>query len=638
MPALILSPYNDSMRLGQGYNSFLQTPCLEDSVTIQQAPGSQGTRPENQSQTVSYSTRCVDRISEVVRLMGVSAGSSIKSGSIDNSGAFTIDEVKFAESDLNVVVSVKVINQIQRHRGSATFMPNAKIGELTEAEFHEIYGDCFISGFLEGGELHGIVSIRVLDSSRRNAVIAELKSHLNTTSSAPGWSLGDTSKISSYMSETETNITVNWSGGGFIKPEQDEWDFDTLIRVASSFSHRVAQCPHKTWAILTRYDALDSFIEWARTPKIKIRKYDNIQRHVADLLDTHLEYKSNLARLNNALSNPERYIAATGENAIPVTIKSLVFERSRLKLEMDCIVKEIEDLDAAPEQVKMMELKPRVTAPEIWRARLPVLKKHEMETLSSIDNEVDYLRGLPSILGDNGEPENHPLVDHYQDLKERGKSSVTGTPAVKPAEKSVEQPIETGLSQQAPPPSLESASVTLCDPAILSHLNQNEVDFVTNAKNAELYKAFYFGRPVGNLYGGSFFNDAPDLLNAVGADEWPTRLEMDATSENFVHRIKLVYPKFTSSHAAEHSPFSAGGVANVRETLPANAKIVEIRFTERLTYVAVELSNGRKYACGTRPSNAAALITFSVPEGFKGLKGFWGREGHSLERIGPIWG
>lgn len=267
-----------------------------------------------------------------------------------------------------------------------------------------------------------------------------------------------------------------------------------------------------------------------------------------------------------------------------------------------------------------------------------MLKKHEMETLSSIDNEVDYLRGLPSILGDNGEPENHPLVDHYQDLKERGKSSVTGTPAVKPAEKSVEQPIETGLSQQAPPPSLESASVTLCDPAILSHLNQNEVDFVTNAKNAELYKAFYFGRPVGNLYGGSFFNDAPDLLNAVGADEWPTRLEMDATSENFVHRIKLVYPKFTSSHAAEHSPFSAGGVANVRETLPANAKIVEIRFTERLTYVAVELSNGRKYACGTRPSNAAALITFSVPEGFKGLKGFWGREGHSLERIGPIWG
>ena len=45
-----------------------------------------------------------------------------------------------------------------------------------------------------------------------------LRSHLNTNSSTPEWSLGDTSKINAYMSETETNITVNWSGGGFIKP------------------------------------------------------------------------------------------------------------------------------------------------------------------------------------------------------------------------------------------------------------------------------------------------------------------------------------------------------------------------------------------------------------------------------------
>ena len=116
------------------------------------------------------------------------------------------------------------------------------------------------------------------------------------------------------------------------------------MRVASSFSHRVAECPHKTWAILTRYDALDSFINWAKASAVKIRSYDNIQRHVADLLDTHLEYKSILARLNDALSNQEKYVTSAGEDAIPVTIKALVFERSQLKREMDLIVKEIEDL------------------------------------------------------------------------------------------------------------------------------------------------------------------------------------------------------------------------------------------------------------------------------------------------------
>ncbi len=60
--------------------------------------------------TVTYSARFVEKISEVVRTMNVSAGSSIKNGSIDMSGggAFSVDEVKFAESDLNVVISVKV--------------------------------------------------------------------------------------------------------------------------------------------------------------------------------------------------------------------------------------------------------------------------------------------------------------------------------------------------------------------------------------------------------------------------------------------------------------------------------------------------------------------------------------------------
>lgn len=34
MSALLLVPYNDSMRLGQGYNSFLQVPCLGNAVEI----------------------------------------------------------------------------------------------------------------------------------------------------------------------------------------------------------------------------------------------------------------------------------------------------------------------------------------------------------------------------------------------------------------------------------------------------------------------------------------------------------------------------------------------------------------------------------------------------------------------------
>jgi hypothetical protein len=59
---------------------------------------------------------------------------------------------------------------------------------MTTEKFHELYGDSFISGksdlshaihqsklgtasgFIEGGDLHGIISIKVLDSSRKSEI------------------------------------------------------------------------------------------------------------------------------------------------------------------------------------------------------------------------------------------------------------------------------------------------------------------------------------------------------------------------------------------------------------------------------------------------------------------------------------
>ena len=62
------------------------------------------------SQVVSYSSRFVEKISDVARAMNISAGSSIKCGSIEGSGkTLSVDEVKFVSSDLNVLVSVKVL-------------------------------------------------------------------------------------------------------------------------------------------------------------------------------------------------------------------------------------------------------------------------------------------------------------------------------------------------------------------------------------------------------------------------------------------------------------------------------------------------------------------------------------------------
>ena len=116
MVFLLLAPYNDSMHLGQGFNSFLQVQCIDKAVEI---PGSalKTEAPRsgagNVSQVVSYSSRFVNKISDVVRSMNISAGSSIKRGTIEVSGnSLSVDEAKFAASDLNAVVSVKVGNNV----------------------------------------------------------------------------------------------------------------------------------------------------------------------------------------------------------------------------------------------------------------------------------------------------------------------------------------------------------------------------------------------------------------------------------------------------------------------------------------------------------------------------------------------
>jgi translation initiation factor 1 (eIF-1/SUI1) len=114
MVGLLLAPYNDSMRLGQGFNSFLQEPRLNNAVHVVEDDISttRGRGGKDVSQVVSYTSRFVERISDVVRTMNLSAGSSIKKGTIEVGGnSLSLDETKFASSDLNAIVSVKVVNR-----------------------------------------------------------------------------------------------------------------------------------------------------------------------------------------------------------------------------------------------------------------------------------------------------------------------------------------------------------------------------------------------------------------------------------------------------------------------------------------------------------------------------------------------
>ncbi|KAL5092159.1 hypothetical protein Trisim1_002049 [Trichoderma cf. simile WF8] len=376
MDSMQLAPYNDTMRLGQGYNSFLQLLCIDGAVKIDQSDiqthVARADPSASMSQTVSYNSRFVKRISDVARGMNVSAASSIKSGTIGISGnSLSVDEAKFADSDLNAVISVKVINRTTTTTKNPAFSELNRKMKMTNETFFQTFGDCYISGFLEGGDLNAITSIKVPDVTKKANIEAALKGIMNGSGSEFALSEGlASSALEAALRETETTITVNWSGGGQIKPDREEWTLESLLRAASGFPARVATCPQRTWAVLTPYTQNQSFVKWAAESEICVPTFSHIEQYTYNLLDSYMLYKRHLALLQTAMGNPLAFRKSKCDNHVSLDIQSLIETRKAIKYEMAKIVRTIDSLNQDPNG----DITTKIESAEIWATRLPILE------------------------------------------------------------------------------------------------------------------------------------------------------------------------------------------------------------------------------------------------------------------------
>ncbi|EUC40362.1 hypothetical protein COCMIDRAFT_108993 [Bipolaris oryzae ATCC 44560] len=179
----MLAPYNNSMRLGQGFNSFTQKIRMTDAVTeakSESSSRSEDQQPKGISQIVSYSSRFVDKLSDVTDVMNVSASLSIKTGTIGGAVSGTyIDSDKFKTSDLNFFIQVKVTNQTHMAHDYTEF---SKLKNLPVARFTEIYGDSFIAGWEEGGEPNALISVKILSVRTQCNTSANATPHQNASS------------------------------------------------------------------------------------------------------------------------------------------------------------------------------------------------------------------------------------------------------------------------------------------------------------------------------------------------------------------------------------------------------------------------------------------------------------------------
>jgi hypothetical protein len=246
-------------------------------------------RSRGPSQTVSYTSRFVDRLSDVTEDLCVSGSLSIKAGKIGGSGKGSfVDSDKFKQSDLNFFISVKVVNQTINFKDALVYNP---VRSVTTENFKKIFGDSFIAGFVEGGEFNALVSMKILNKAKKTDIQAEAKVALTVGPIDLEAQANVGIARSNLETNTETTIQVHWSGGGHIKPMEQQWDIPSLMQAAARFPDLVADCPQRTYAILGKYETLRSFVAKAPAAYTPLQ-YENAQIYTNALLDSFMSYKA----------------------------------------------------------------------------------------------------------------------------------------------------------------------------------------------------------------------------------------------------------------------------------------------------------------------------------------------------------
>lgn len=340
----MLAPYNEAMRLGMGFNSYTQQLCCNDIVRLpggrsatesdlqntqpqpprhQSVPGSGaassilssqtgtelivqkkigvGNDSQNMvSQVVDWSASFVDTVSDVTKKLDISGALSVNVdaiGSVKVSGHY-VDDKALKESDATYDITVNVTNQRLEAPQVTQFSP---IENIEPSRFNEVYGDCFISGFLEGGLFHAVVNCKKIDQRDKLDAGGQISAGAKIAGLDIKGDIKATFQTGTTKQNYTTTITVNWSGGGDIKPDSTaEWDIKTLTQAAMDFPDKVAACPQKTYAILTKYTSLRSFHE--ATNRGSPLDYENAGIYTSSLLDAYMDYKYIWSQIQERIS------------------------------------------------------------------------------------------------------------------------------------------------------------------------------------------------------------------------------------------------------------------------------------------------------------------------------------------------
>ena len=161
-------------------------------------------------------------------------------------------------SDLNYLVQVKVTSQ---HLEANNLNQIRKIPGIKPSDFTEVYGDSFVSGFIEGGEFTALLSIKVdslydIPAVRLAIQLAftDMESGENASGQFDLQKLIEDGKVSvlfryfkvSFRLAVLISCSVAWIGDTTQDPADIEWTIEEVRLAAMEFPQKVALYPQRT--------------------------------------------------------------------------------------------------------------------------------------------------------------------------------------------------------------------------------------------------------------------------------------------------------------------------------------------------------------------------------------------------------
>ena len=178
-------------------NIIVGSHSLDVPITSVQ-PAESNPPSKNVVQIVTYSSRMIDNVTDIIEALNISFSAFIKYGTIKGAGSASIvNENKVNQFDLNYIVTVKVINEISPLADKMTFNP---INELDNKNFTNVFDDCFISGFIKGGEFSVIISIKVSDKFKIFVVKAAAEAEI-TVAAVSNLSVDTSNNLNKHKSD-----------------------------------------------------------------------------------------------------------------------------------------------------------------------------------------------------------------------------------------------------------------------------------------------------------------------------------------------------------------------------------------------------------------------------------------------------